>query len=108
MPVRINSQQNKRSNQGNKGQIRSPFVAVEGNGRPLTKHQQRARICNSQGGVRKAPTKQPFSTNNNANSGFQTQQPAGSHSQNQFVMPPSSDWGNNLRNQSVKHGSAGF
>lgn len=70
-PIRLNSQQNKRSNVGNKGiDAGAQAIATEGHGRPLTKHQQRTRISNSQGGIRKRPLKQPFSANPNASSGL--------------------------------------
>lgn len=61
-PYRLNSQQNKRGN----GKKQDGIAAgPEGYGRPLTKHQPRTRVSNSQGGIRKRPQKQPFSANPN-------------------------------------------
>jgi len=81
-PLRMNSQQNKRSNERAKGSAPGapPTVATEGHGRPLTKHQQRTRISNSQGGIRKRPLKQPFSANNNASTAINSQPQIGSFS----------------------------
>ena len=47
-PYRLNSQQSKRP-----VGIDGKQSAVEGYGRPLTKHQARARVSNSQGGARR-------------------------------------------------------
>ena len=62
-PFRVNSQHNKRGG-GRQNQL-TDGVQTEG-GRPLTKHANRVRVSNSQGGIRRPANKTSHSANPNA------------------------------------------
>ena len=79
-PFRLNSQHNKRGG-GRQNQLTDGALTTDG-GRPLTKHANRVRVSNSQGGFRRPANKQSHSANPTA---LAHGGAPGSFSQNQFA-----------------------